>query len=143
MLFYNRFEQLRDDAAYDDSPNSKWSFKEHYHLHVLPHVRNFEDKRVTALRRFKERMYIAVPVWFALMGLVAYWVYITGTIEEGHMYIVMFGTLGLHWWGTKPLRKYKENVKNKIFPNIFNFFGKEYSFSAVCPISISSLHRRQ
>ena len=50
------------------------------------------------------------------------------------------GAAGLYGYAYWPLKKYKANIKEEIYPLIFKFFGDDFSYNAGAQLSISSMN---
>jgi len=141
LLLKGEHEVLNADDAYRDPENARWAFGEHYRMYVYPHVRNFEDKRCTALKKYRERMMIAVPIYVLYLLGLGFWLLDNSNIDNDVFTLSIALYALLLWWGSIPLRKYKSDVKKQIFPNIFSFFGEGYSYSEDCRFAMSKYDR--
>lgn len=141
LLFTGRIEQLGDGAVFEDAPDSTIPFRAHYDQYVLPQVQEFEQKRIEALRKLRGRWQLAIPgqMLLVLMGLVLFQKVPTFQLSPGSMIFGGFTLLGLiTYWANTPMREYKLSVKNRIFPNVFNFFGADYHYSPTSPLQLSA-----
>ncbi|MFN5352173.1 MAG: DUF3137 domain-containing protein [Alphaproteobacteria bacterium] len=135
FLFFNKTNPLSEADSFKDDLGTEKPFKPHYDKYILPHVIEFEAKRIEALKKFKSRLLIAIALFGFLYGLL--FVFVTGVkaLEALEYIIVLFFIIGR--FAYQPIRKYKSSVKSIIFPKIFSFFGDNYKYNNESPLSIS------
>lgn len=142
LLLWNRVQMLAERDPYQDPANSKWLFKDHYQKFVLPHVQNFETMRTQALADYRGRMIKALPMMTAvILCAVMYFINKEG-ISDADQFVFGLSFMALtliYYWARMPVRKYRKEVKAKVFPYIFNFFGETFKYQQTCPFGIDTL----
>lgn len=142
LLVYNQTRRLKDsDVATEAFPASLSDFAPHYSAKILPKVRDFEQRRINALRRLRSNTLLALPLGFVGAILIIYVAFYQ--MPDAAIDILIFlGTamvIGLFGWAVWPIMKYKESIKEQVYPLIFEYFGPDYSYSHVSPLTVSSL----
>jgi hypothetical protein len=135
FLFFNQTNPLSEVDSFKDDFGAQKPFKPHYDKYILPHVIEFEAKRIEALKSFRFRVLIVITLYGFLLGLL--FVFLPGAKALnflGHV-AVLFSIIGI--FAYQPIRKYKSSVESIIFPKIFSFFGDNYRYSKESPINIS------
>lgn len=102
-------------------------FTPHYQEFIRPQVDGFEEKRVKALKTFRKRLLISLPI--ALLSLFA-------CLFSLYFLII---PLGLAIWTFAPIYDYKLSVKEKVFPHVFRFFGADFEYYPQGLMNISEL----
>lgn len=142
LLAANRITRLTDgDIGKDAFAATRSDFDPHYRAKILPKVQEFERRRVLALQRLRSHTLIAVPaglVGACLILYVAFWHMPDGAIDIT-IFLGVSMVLGLFYWAVRPVMQYSESVKEQIFPLIFDYFGQDYAYSPVSPLTVSSL----
>lgn len=142
LLVYNQTSRLKDgDVSPDAFQASAAGFAQHYNAKILPRVKDFERRRIEALRRLRTNTLIALPVG-TLGAICILYVGFFQMPESGIDIMIFLGTamvMGLFGWAVWPVMKYQESVKEQIYPIIFEYFGPDYSYSHKSPLTVSSL----
>lgn len=105
--------------------------KAHYEQHIRPHLQEFEANRVAALGTLRQRLMLALP---AAAGAILFGVMGAGTPENEFSLIKMLGTLCMLGafaggvWAAWPVIQYKGSIKERIFRNVFSFFGPDWQY---------------
>ncbi len=142
LLAYKQTHRLRDEnIANATFTNTLNDFKPYYNQHILPKVKEYESKRIEALRSLRNRAILAFPLGISCIGIVLYIaIYKMTSIDLG---VIIFATvtpvMGLVWWTLNAVRNYQTSVKEQIYPLIFGFFGDNFLYEHESPISVSSL----
>ena len=132
---------LEEEFSFN-KPNSMQPFAPHYKNHILPHVKKFDSDRINALQIFRKRSIKAISVLiiyliiFVLMkdifrDPVELMFWFTGITS---MLVAILGA-----WAYEHIVKYKSNIKEIIFPKIFQFFGNDYQYNKNSTLTIESL----
>lgn len=115
-------------------------FGDYYRQKILPKVRIFEQRRIAALRVFRKRSFLALPMIVPfVVGAGYYLTHATQPDLVAACFMVLFPGFIIGYWAHKPVGQFHESVKSEIYPLIFSFFGPDFSYSATSPLSISSL----
>lgn len=117
-------------------------FAPHYEKFILPLVADFEADRIAALKFYRLQLIIFVIVASVISASVIAMLATANSIDRSSGNLVMFagGFMFAHWYLAQfPLRRFKLDVKNRIFPKIFSFFGDDFDFSETPPISVEDL----
>jgi len=117
--------------------NMDKSFEPHYNEHVFPLVKEFEKKRIEILKKTSNRMTITVVTAIALAVVFVISGFFTdfGDGIAAFLFLMSFVVL----WASTPVFKYKSSIKEKVFKNIFNFFGDDFTYSEEGQFTIESL----
>jgi hypothetical protein len=142
LLFGKDPEIYTGDAVFQDRPGTDNPFQPYYNAHIRPHIQEFEAKRVEALKTFGKRSFQAICM--VMVG-------ITGTLifmfqaglpkvaNDVIFFACFMGILGAMSWAYMPAKRYKASVKSIVFPEIFRFFGPDFTFSEESPLSAQDL----
>ncbi len=116
-----------------------------YERDIRPKVQVFESQRVAAVRSLALRLFVSSVV---LIGAIATIIYTDGLNQKGVIsddtqgIIIWIGIgimLFLFWWTFRPVSKYKSSVKSEIYPLIFKYFGKDFTYKEEGPLSARSV----
>lgn len=139
LVFAGKITPLDHEPLFEDPPEAKRPFKEHYQRYILPHVQQFEEKRVAALRDLRARAIIAAAACSAIAVIAVFAMALRAQQGDGILTIAAFAMAGAVWWASQPVLHYKSSVKSIIFPNVFCFFGDGYHYSEKSPLSVRDL----
>lgn len=141
FLFFNQTNPLSEADSFKDDAGTEKPFKPHYDKYILPHVIEFEAKRIETLKSFRSRVLIVVALCGFLLALLFIFVPVAKALNFlGHM-AFLFSIIGI--FAYQPIRKYKSSVKSIIFPKIFSFFGNNYTYSKEGPVSASAIKEQE
>jgi len=110
-------------------------FSNHYKTHIQPHVAEYELKRVVALKNRKLCFIVACILVLFAAATIYYSRQYYDLSEDAQGWvdgIVAIIALGACCGTTMPARFYKSDVKQNIFPRIFDFIDanyKQYKFN--------------
>lgn len=136
LLLSNTYVKLDAEHAYSDPVQSQWAFKSHYQKYVLPHVNAFEEARLQTLKEYRSRLLLVMPALLVMFTILGMFVYETGKFDDSYIFLI-FGAIALcSWWAYAPVKAYKTQVKAKVFPDIFRYFGKAFKYQISCPFSV-------
>lgn len=142
LLAHGQTRRLKDtDTAPDAFKASLSAFAPHYRAKILPKVKAFEERRIKALRRLRSNIFLALPLSLSGVAFVAYvgFIGIPGLPIDLVLFFGVVAVIGLFGWAVWPVMKYKESIKEQIYPLIFEYFGSDYSYSHISPLTVSSL----
>ena len=106
--------------------------KAHYEQHIKPQTDIFEANRVATLTILRKRLLILAPIALAALvfGLLG------AGVPEGEFSLMellgtlaMFAAFAVGAWAALPVIQYKGSIKDKIFSNVFRFFGPEWQYN--------------
>jgi hypothetical protein len=104
----------------------------HYHQHIRPHLDEFEANRVAALGTLRTRLMLVLPIVASaiLFGILG------AQVPEGQFSLskvlgtlCMVGALAGAAWASWPVLQYKGSIKERIFSNVFSFYGPEWQYN--------------
>lgn len=111
----------------------------HYTQHIEPLSRKFENRRVACLKAFRQRIYMSLSIFVAAAFVMMLFE------SRQHMdipwLVYLLPGIPLYWWSSRPVKRYKSDVKQQVFPHIFSFFGDDFIFSASRSMDLTSLKR--
>ncbi len=115
----------------------------YYQQHIAPLARRFENLRVAKLKRARSRFYLALFICTLLFFV--YWLF-SAYIFTSQTLLLTLGpflllALGLAWWSFRPVLQFKSEVKAKVFPKIFGYFGDDFIYSQTHHMSLTHLKR--
>jgi hypothetical protein len=116
------------------------AFRPHYEQKIFPRVAEFEARRLIRLQAFRLRLWIFVTVGTAILAAAGY---ITAEVVELEPDVVIGVTVVavilLWWWTYSPVRRYRRSVKSEIYPDIFRYFGPDFTYQVEGQLSARSL----
>jgi len=132
---------LENEFSFNE-PSSIQPFAPHYKNHILPHVKKFDGDRINALQIFRKRSIKAIS---ALIIYLIIFVLIKDFFRDPVHLMFWFTGISsmlvsiLGFWMYEPIIKYKSNIKEIIFPKIFQFFGNDYQYNKNSTLTIEPL----
>mgnify|MGYP006168602599 CR=1 FL=1 len=132
---------LEEEFSFNE-PSSMQPFAPHYKNHILPHVKKFDGDRINALQIFRKRSIKAISVLIIYLIIFV----LMKDIFRDPVYLMFWFTgitsmlvaiLGA--WAYEHIVKYKSNIKEIIFPKIFQFFGDDYQYNKNSTLTIEPL----
>lgn len=121
LITKNNASALHDNEAIDPR------FAAHYEQHIRPEVDAFEARRVAALAVLRQRVIILIPLVAvaAILGL-----FFADSYALAHHLASLLGmvVIGVAAWAFWPVVSYKSSIKQRIFPNVFSFYGPQWSY---------------
>ncbi|MCK8045147.1 DUF3137 domain-containing protein [Shewanella sp. 1CM18E] len=117
------------------------AFTQYYRQHLEPLTSKFENARVASLKACRKRLYLCSIIYVALAVLAFMFMPYMRLSEPLMVYLIGLVVLALPllWWLYNPIKHYKNDVKQKIYPLIFKYFGQDFIFSADHKMSLSVL----
>lgn len=122
-------------------------FETHYSQHVKPLEESFEEKRIKALATRNKRAVISA-IGFVLVSSIVVAIVMINKLklpEEFEIPDLLYPILVIwaliYYWCYNPIKKYKQNIKQEIFPKIFSFFEK-INYSSDVPVNMKDLKQR-
>ncbi|AQS35421.1 Protein of unknown function (DUF3137) [Shewanella psychrophila] len=111
----------------------------HYNEHIEPLTRKFENRRVACLKALRQRIYMSIGIFLAIVFVV--YLFDTRQRLDIPWFLYLLPALPLFWWSSRPVQRYKSDVKQRVFPKIFSYFGDDFIFSPTHSMSLSVLKR--
>ncbi|MCL2917302.1 DUF3137 domain-containing protein [Shewanella litorisediminis] len=112
-------------AHRDDLPR----LQAYYDAEIAPLSRKFENQRIQALKQARQRIYLGLGIFLALL------ISCLPLVKPGAQFVpfswlAAIGIAFLIWrWASSPMRKYTGAVHSEIYPRIFRFFGPDFVFA--------------
>lgn len=129
---------LRTKRAKDERMDP--AFLPHYQKLIKPLVDDFEDKRVLALQKARFRGWLALSCCLISLAIFYHLQISYGGGFFGFVGILLiFGSLTLVYYAYMPVRAFKGNIKEQIYPLIFRYFGNDFSYAHNPSLSAKSL----
>ena len=126
------------NLTFDEMAPYEKGFSLHYLSAVRPHVAQYEAARLHALSQTTTRFWIFWPALAVItMLLVVFWMP-TLTDETDVLFPIVGMIVAAVYYICRPVRRYKSDVKAKIFPDIISFLG-DFSYSPTCKGRVSNL----
>ena len=118
---------LADDATIDPR------FAAHYASAIAPQVAEFEEHRLTALGTLRKRMMIVLPA-LIIAGILSLILTKqnpgdTATPLQSLANLVVLVSFFALGWAAWPVMLYKGSIKQKLFPEVFRFFGPQWHYN--------------
>lgn len=142
LLVFHRIKRLRGrDVEKAVFPEVGGDFVPHYRGRIVPVIKAFELRRIEALCRLRSNVLLAIPIAGVGFLIIIYVGFFVMAAQRFDFPIIFAAVLvfGLSWWATRPIAKYKETVKEKMFPLIFEYFGKDFFYQSVSSLHVSDL----
>ncbi|GIU47311.1 Galanin [Shewanella sairae] len=141
FLFGAPIKAARSTNSLVAKPAEIEQFKLYYLQHLQPLTSKFENARVASLKACRQRLYLCSAIYLALAVLAFMILPYMRLSEPLLVYLVGLVILALPfgWWLYNPIKHYKKDVKLKIYPLIFKYFGQDFIFSAEHKMSLSVL----
>lgn len=139
FIFGAPIKAKRQPQRLQASSDELQQFKAHYAEHIEPLTRQFENHRVASLKALRQRIYTSVAMLLGLAFVVL--LYSTRHYIDVPWLFFLLPVLPLIWWCSRPIKRYKSDVKQQVFPKIFKYFGNDYIFSPTHHMSFSVLKR--
>ncbi|GIU20302.1 MULTISPECIES: DUF3137 domain-containing protein [unclassified Shewanella] len=116
-------------------------FKQYYRQHLEPLTSKFENARVASLTACRQRLYLCAAIYIAIATLAFLFMPYLNTSDPLMVYLIGLVLLALPfvWWVFRPIKHYKTDVKQKIYPLIFKYFGHDFVFCKEHKMSLSAL----
>lgn len=125
-------------------------FEAHYLRHIKPKEAEFEIHRRKLLKQYNSRLKIVsiIGVVVIILGVLAH---LGGLVnlspfntnedlaENIKLWILLAAIAGGYYWVSAPSRCYTSKVKGEIFPEIFKFFGKSFTYTEKASVNLKEL----
>ena len=115
-------------------------FRPYYEEKIFPRVAEFEARRLAMLRSLRARLWIFLVGCVAILGAGYY--FIAEVVTQDHDTVIgltVFALIVLWWWTYAPVRRYRRSVKSEIYPDIFRYFGPDFTYQVEGPLTAKSL----
>ncbi len=125
------------EVSFEDPADAAEPFSPHYEERIRPKIDDFEERRISALRRCRPRLFLFLPgavvigAGSALLSL-----------NVGDFWPAVIGLLlivGLWVWTYLPISKFRTAIKQEIYPLIFEFFDGGFSYDKGGHFTVDSL----
>lgn len=124
------------DVTFNQPEGLKTPFLPHYNQFILPHLAEYENKRINALKSYRKRIPLGV---LAFIAVTIASVLLIKYLKDHHIqqpkdfngWIIGGAAMlcaGIYYTVTAPIKGYLADIKREIFPHIFSYFGEEYSY---------------
>ena len=118
-------------------------FASYYEANIKDYVRQYEARRIKALKKTRKRFLTFVPLYLLIVAAcvlyIIHGVNTPGEDVEFAFWGIIAATAIFYGFVRHYIRRYKKRVKGRIFPVIFRYFGESYSYSADVGYSIDTL----
>lgn len=139
FIFGAPIKPLRQPQRLVASKEELAQFQAHYQQHIEPLTRKFENHRIASLKALRLRIYTSMAI-IAGLGLAAL-LYGARHYIQVPWWLLLLPLAGLLWWCYRPIKRYKRDVKQQVFPKIFKYFGDDFIFSPSHRMSLPLLKR--
>lgn len=116
------------------------AFRAHYKGRIFPRVAEFEARRVAMVQRLRGRLWVFLILGAVIAGAGGY---ITAEyVTEEHdatIGLTIVALAFLWWWTYAPVRRYRRSIKSEIYPDIFRYFGPDFTYQVEGPLTAASL----
>ena len=141
FIFGAQIKALRSGDRLQAPSDELEAFKAHYQQHIEPLTSKFESARVASLKACRGRLYLSAAIYAALLLLALMFkpMLNLGSAPELFYIVLVVLLLPFIWWLYRPIKHYKQDVKQRIYPQIFKYFGSDFIFSREHKMSLSKL----
>jgi len=134
------FKLLMDKSSIMEKTQADVDFDRHseflsyYQREIENEVNRFEAKRILMLTEVRKKIFtlgfIAGPLLLIALVSALSFEASRHLLTEPFVYIVLFALLMfILWLITKPIKAFKSDIKSRIFPKIFAYFGEDFHYS--------------
>ncbi|MEC4725876.1 DUF3137 domain-containing protein [Shewanella sp. D64] len=128
--------QSKPLVAVDDELSS---LQVHYDEYIEPLTRKFENRRVATLKTLRQRFYMSLAIFLGIF-------FVSILIDRQQRLMIpwvffLLPLIPLVWWSFRPVSRYKSDVKERVYPKIFRYFGDDFIFSPTDSMNLSTLKR--
>ena len=116
-------------TAADGTPDP---FVPYYATHIQPLTGEAERERLSTLSSVRGRMLGGIPLLIGVYFIVFHFMPQAFPDLQIHNLLIIAGiaTIAAFHFFIRPLRNYQSNLKDRVFPLIFKFFGPDFIFNA-------------
>ena len=141
FLFGASIKPIRNSNNLVAAPAEIAEFKQYYQQHLEPLTSKFENARVASLQSCRQRLYLCSAIYLSVAALAFLFMPYLNTTDPLMIYLIGLVVLALPfaWWVFNPIKHYKSDVKQKIYPLIFKYFGHDFIFSPDHKMSLAAL----
>ena len=126
FLFGSPIRVQRNPRGLTADPDELARFTDYFEQQIAPLSRKFENQRVSTLKAARGRIYTGI-VLYAGLWLLFLLLHSRGTVL--HPLFMLIPLLPIAWWSYRPIKLYQSQVRQQVFPKIFNYFGDDFLFS--------------
>lgn len=125
-------------AEFDDPADASQYFAPHYERLIKPKVEVFEENRLKAIDDCRRRHMLVLPavvaifagaIWAIIEFHAPQYTHNQKELAELLIYGSFFVATLFLAWASYPVVVYRQSVKSDIFPDVFSFFGPEFSYN--------------
>ncbi len=112
-------------VSFTDPKGAEKPFAPHYNEHIRPLVGQYENRRIEALKEFRNLSRVCLPIGIMTSALSLYFIVAFDNVDVKKA-AGAFGMIALFlifYLCSRPVSKYKSDIKGDIFPKVFSFFG--------------------
>ncbi|ABV89365.1 DUF3137 domain-containing protein [Shewanella pealeana] len=141
FLFGASIKPIRNTDHLVAAPSEIDEFKQYYQQHLEPLTSKFENARVASLKACRQRLYLCAAIYIGIAILAFMFMPYLNFSDPLMVYLIglVLLTLPFAWWVFRPIKHYKTDVKQKIYPLIFKYFGHDFIFCKEHKMSLSAL----
>ncbi|MFT5789405.1 MAG: hypothetical protein ACI8SJ_001521 [Shewanella sp.] len=141
FIFGAPIKALRGGDRLKAPANEQDAFKAHYQQYIEPLTSKFENARVASLKACRGRLYLCAVIYVALVILAFMFKPMFAPSSAPILFYLVLAGLSLPflWWINRPIKHYKQDVKQRIYPQIFKYFGSDFIFSRDHKMSLKGL----
>ncbi|GIU25694.1 DUF3137 domain-containing protein [Shewanella schlegeliana] len=141
FLFGAPIKPIRNRNNLTAAPNELADFKQYYQQHLEPLTSKFENARVASLKSCRQRLYLCSAIYVVIVALAFMFMPYLNVSDPMFFYLIGLVVLVLPfaWWVFNPIKHYKTDVKQRIYPLIFKYFGHDFIFCREHKMSLATL----
>ncbi|PKG72847.1 Galanin [Shewanella sp. GutCb] len=141
FIFGAPIKALRGGDRLKAPASEQDAFKAHYQQCIEPLSSKFENARVSSLKACRGRLYLSGAIYIGLVILaLMFKPMLTSASTPEIFYLFLAGLLlPFLWWTNRPIKHYKQDVKQRVYPQIFKYFGSDFIFSRDHQMSLTGL----
>lgn len=141
LLLTGAMQRHDGSLEFVDEEAADKPFAFHYQRYIAPKVAPFEARRIHALQRLRHNSFIGLPGIFAIIVGMIYFLGTTAHSDAKEMavWVAIAACGAIVYWVYLPVKNYKENVKEEVYPDVFRFFGDAFMYSATSALSAHDL----
>lgn len=137
-------EKLAIDPQLLSRSGQKTPFYAHYNQYVRPLCEQFEERRIQHLKSLQMRLRITVlavqaMIVLLLAALSMKWLSYADDHIVDALKLIFGVSAALGIWTYQPLRTYRSEVKDEVYPHIFSFYGEKFHYSKSGLLSVDGL----
>ncbi|MDP6786325.1 MAG: DUF3137 domain-containing protein [Rhodospirillales bacterium] len=134
LLSGGGLKPFSQDIAFRAVEGIEKPFAPRYERYIRPKVEQFEERRITALKSLGIRLLVTIGVLTVVIFATSFAFFLNEAqkISDEVFAVVFYGSIGavmgVVWWTSRPVVKYRSSVKSKIYPLVFKYFGPDFVY---------------